>query len=116
MARTHAEVEERSLALHRAVAERLREQPEQVTLARQRVASWQRERAVSDAYARAWSEALDGPWESLLALLTDAGPAATALRQVSPFAGILSPRERWRILEDWSARRETQCAGTSSST
>jgi hypothetical protein len=114
MARTHAEVEERSLALHRAVAERLREEPERVALARQRVAAWRRDGAVGEPYAQAWSQALDGPLKSLLELLIDPGPAATALRQVSPFAGVLSPRERWRILEDWAARRENECSGTSS--
>jgi hypothetical protein len=43
------------------------------------------------AYAQAWHELLSGPTERLLALLEDRGERARALRQCSPFAGIVGP-------------------------
>jgi hypothetical protein len=44
------------------------------------------------------------PLVELQAALREPGERMTALRQVSPFAGALPPRERWRI---W---RETRTA------
>ncbi len=98
MAATRLEVEQRSLALHRAVAEKLRQQPERLEEARQRVDGWLRDGSVGERYALAWRDALATPVPDLLALLCDPGEHASELRQVSPFAGILEPRERWEIL------------------
>jgi hypothetical protein len=98
MATTHAEIERRSLALHAAVAEKLAQDPAQLEAARGRVETWLREGSAHPEYARAWHNALSGPLEELLELLVDPGERAAALRQVSPFAGVLDPRERWEIL------------------
>lgn len=97
---THAEIEERSLALHAAVAEILRREPDRLADARERVETWLREGSPAPEYARGWQKALAGPLEDLLELMIDPGEKATALRQVSPFAGYLEPRERWRILRE----------------
>lgn len=40
---------------------------------------------------------------SVAAFLVDRGELATELRQSSPFAGAITPQERWRI---WSETRE----------
>jgi hypothetical protein len=87
-----------------AVAAALRREPARIEEARARVASWLRDGTVAPTYARAWEEALTGPLESLLALRGDPGERAAALRQVSPFAGYLDPRERWRILRQHGSR------------
>lgn len=50
-------------------------------------------------YADGWHELLTGPVERLLNL-TDPGERARALRQCSPFAGIVDPRTRWQIWRD----------------
>jgi hypothetical protein len=104
----HRLAEERSLAYHRAVAERLRREPGLLGVARARVAAWLAE-GRSPYYARRWSEALAGPLEAVIALMVDEGEAARAMRQATPFAGMLDPRERWRIWRDVRARLE---AGT----
>ena len=93
----HALADARSLALHRAVAERLRAQPELIDAARRRVEAWQRERTVAAYYADAWATLLDGDREHLLAMLTDPSEEAIALRHVTPFAGVVDPRTRWQI-------------------
>ena len=92
--RSHSEIEQRSRALHAAVAERLRREPARIDEARVRVASWLRDGSVARVYAEQWKQALDGPLDALLALLVAPGENAAALRQVSPFAGCLEPRER----------------------
>lgn len=99
----HELAEERSLAIHRLVVERLREDPRHVDEARARVAGWLAAGSVHRVYAEAWAEALAGPIERLLELLTDPGERARALRQCSPFAGVIDPRTRWRV---WREVRE----------
>jgi hypothetical protein len=94
----HRLAEERSLALHREVAVKLRDRPELLEVARARVRGWLESGFVSRFWAKAWNEALDGVLEDVIARITDASESARALRQTSPFAGVLSPRERWEIL------------------
>lgn len=102
----HRLAEERSIAYHAAVAERLRLDPELLERTRARVAGWIAEGGRSVEYARRWREFLDGPEEELLALLVDPGEEARALRQSTPFAGAVRPRERWRIWREVRARFE----------
>jgi hypothetical protein len=101
----HRHAEERSIALHRAVAARLRDDPRLVERARVRVREWHETCSVASAYRVAWDSALRLDPVELCALLVDPGEEATALRQVSPFAGILDARERWRILKGFEIRR-----------
>ena len=93
----HRLAEERSIALHRAVAEKLRADSSLVTRAREVVEGWRATGSVHEAYVASWAELLRLPLEELCARLVDRGEHARALRQVSPFAGVLDPRERWRI-------------------
>jgi hypothetical protein len=94
----HAAAEERSLELHRAVAERLRRDPALVGRARDRVARGLREGTMARPYAEAWEAILRRPLEELIEFLVDPGERARQLRQASPFTGVLAPRERWAIL------------------
>ena len=96
---------ERSLALHREVAERLRRDPELLAAARERVERWLTDGSVHGAWAKAWRSILDAGLDRVIEVLTDASPAAHDLRQVSPFAGALDPRTRWTILRACSSGR-----------
>jgi hypothetical protein len=44
-----------------------------------------------------WKELLDGPLDRLFDVLVSASPQAVNLRQNSPFAGVLTVRERFLI-------------------
>jgi hypothetical protein len=99
----HRLAEERSLALHRVIAERLRSDPRVLGRAREKVQRWEAS-GRSPHYARAWQRLLEGPLEPLCELLVADTEEARALRQATPFAGVLSPQERWRI---WAQTRET---------
>lgn len=85
----------RSLAYHRVIAERLREDPALLDRARERVEAWKRSRP--GPYVDAWFEALSQPPRALAELLTSSEEAHVAMRQCTPFAGALSSEERWRI-------------------
>ena len=94
----HQLIEERSLWLHRAVADKAREDPGLLTKARNRVESWLLDGSVHSQYAEAWRRLLSLEPELIFERLVDPGERMCALRQCSPFAGALDPRERWEIL------------------
>ncbi|MBX3225708.1 MAG: hypothetical protein KIT84_30975 [Labilithrix sp.] len=95
---SHAIVESRSLALHRAVAARLLVDERVLERARSRVATWRREGGVHPRYCAEWEHVLTGSPAEVAAFLERDDEHARALRQASPFAGALDARERWQIL------------------
>jgi len=99
----HRLAEERSVAYHRAIAERLRDRPEILEAASRRVQGWLSARADAPFYARKWAEILAGDAASVASFLVERTEIADELRQSSPFAGALQPRERWQI---WRETRE----------
>jgi hypothetical protein len=101
---THRLAEERSLALHREVARRLRERPELLDAARERVRSWLESGCVSRHWAEAWNDVLEGTLDDVIAVITDSSQRPRDLRQSSPFAGVLDPRKRWEILRRYRER------------
>lgn len=100
----HRLAEERSVAYHRVIAGRLRDQPEILEKARRRVQEWLASGASARFYARRWAEILAGDTASIAAFLVERSELADELRQSSPFAGALNPRERWQI---WRETRES---------
>lgn len=103
----HRLAELRSLAYHRAVVERLREDPSRLELAKTRVREW-RQRGFVRHYAELWERALLGPREDLFRLMVADDEEGRAMRQATPFAGFVDARERWRIWE--RVRREADGA------
>jgi hypothetical protein len=99
---------ERSLALHREVARRIVADSAVVDRARERVESWILEGSVPDVYASAWKAILERAPDDIAFEITKDDESAAALRQVSPFAGALDPRARWRILRDVGREHEAQ--------
>jgi transcriptional regulator with XRE-family HTH domain len=94
----------RSLALHRAIANRLEQDPETVLRRARRALT--RMRAVASEGSqplREWSVILDRPLEALVPVLTDPSPWARELRHVTPFAGVLSAAERAEVLRVFTA-------------
>ncbi len=94
----HRRNDERSLWLHRAVADKARHEPDILARARERVEGWLAGGSTHPRYAEAWRRLLALEPNEILERLVDPGEAMCALRQCSPFAGALEPRERWRIL------------------
>ena len=87
--------------MHRAIAEKLRANPELLVIARENLARWRPTAGRSNPYLDAWSELLDQPLENLLAGMVEDGERMTAMRQASPFAGILTAKERWAIYDQF---------------
>jgi hypothetical protein len=102
----HELADARSLALHREVVERLALDPALIGRARDRVRRWIEDGSVPKPYARAWADLLELPFDDLRAAMLDEGERSRALRQVTPFAGFVDPRTRWRIWRETRARVE----------
>jgi len=93
----HRLAEARSLAIHREIAACLLRDASIVARARATVQRWSADGHLSPYYARAWEACLSRPLEEIAAVLTDESEEARALRQNSPFVGIVDPRRRWAI-------------------
>jgi hypothetical protein len=93
----HQRIDERSLALHRAIAAKLRANPALLDIARENLDRWSITNGRSQPYWDRWREILSRPLEEVLGLIVEESEEMTALRQATPFAGVLDPRERWAI-------------------
>jgi len=90
-------IDQRSLALHRAIADKLRANPALLEIAHDNLNRWSLANSGSQPYWDAWRAILNRPLEDVLALLVEDSERMTALRQACPFAGVLDPAERWSI-------------------
>ena len=93
----HQLAEARSLAYHRAVAELLGRDSTVLTRARARVDSWLATGQTHKEYASAWRELLASPLATLREAIVTDDERMRTLRSVTPFAGAIDPRTRWRI-------------------
>ncbi|MGA8261224.1 MAG: hypothetical protein WB783_13520, partial [Arenicellales bacterium] len=80
-------IEQRILAEHRLIADRLR--PEVVDRARRNLRRWAARYAPEErpGWMREWEELLDGDEDRLVVVLTSPSEDARRLRSSSPFAG-----------------------------
>ena len=103
--RGHQRIDQRSLALHRAIAEKLRRDPQLLDIARENLDRWSITRGRSQPYWDAWREILSRPLPEIIAAMTDESERMTAMRQATPFAGVLTPAERWAIYRHFAPER-----------
>lgn len=99
----HQRLEHRSLALHRAVAAKLRRQPSLVEIAKENLDRWISTSGRSQPYWEAWRAILAKPLEEVLTAIQEDSPRMTELRQSSPFAGVLNPKERWHVYDTFES-------------
>lgn len=100
----HTRLDERSLALHRLVAEKIVADPALLDKARENVRRWQGREDPPSLVLIEWALILERPVEQVAALLVESSENATRLRQSSPFTGILTEAERKAIYESYTTR------------
>jgi hypothetical protein len=98
----HERIDRRSLAFHHAVAEKLRRDPSLLHIAIENIERWAQIPGLSQHYLNAWRELLALPFDELLTFIEADSEQMTAMRQATPFAGVLTPQERWRVYADFS--------------
>lgn len=95
-------IERQVAALHRAIADRVRAgDPAPIGRAKDNLERWRGlfGGRLPPAYLE-WLAIIDGGVGRILEVLESSGDNFTRLRASSPFTGVLSPQERWRILRD----------------
>jgi hypothetical protein len=96
--------DERSVALHRKIAQKLLIQPQLWTIPYQNLSRWQTQMGNLSPALQEWEKILQ-TWstDSILRLLTETSQSATRLRSSSPFAGVLTEPERLEVFQRFSA-------------
>jgi len=100
----HSRVDERSLAMHRLIAEKMLADPALLEKARGNVRRWQNTEGSPRLTLSEWENILDASVAQVAQFLVEHSERATRLRQSSPFTGILSETERRTIYESYSTR------------
>ena len=108
--KTHQEIDERSLAMHRLVAARVEQDPTLFVKAKGTLAKWRNAvSASSQPWLDEWERLMERGIEACLAAAVEDSQKAAALRQSSPFSGVLSNQERFAFLREW--RRDHEAKG-----
>jgi hypothetical protein len=106
--RTHQEIDERSLALHRLVAEKIKNNPTLYQKAQSTLDRWlSTVDGSAQPYLAEWQALMKSGMNECLAVSVENSQRAAALRQSSPFCGILTAHERFAFLKSWRATHET---------
>jgi hypothetical protein len=101
---SHRLLEARSLAMHAVIARKIARDPALLGIARRNIERWSAQRKDrTPGWLNEWQELLKRPWPQVAALITEPSERGARLRQSSPFAGVLTPQERWRIHEAFRA-------------
>ena len=94
----------RSLALHRAIAAKLEADPALVLdRARTNLEVMRSRHEHAGALLDDWKAILERSVDEIVEVLLDPGIHARELRHVTPFAGVLSPRERASVYTEFRA-------------
>lgn len=95
----------RSLALHRAIADRLTADPTTTLNHARRNLTLMRDRNPrADNLLAEWDNILSRPVDAIVNTMLDANQSARDLRKVTPFAGVLGPKERTLIYRQFARR------------
>jgi len=92
----HGRAERQSLAYHRALSKRVNRRMADEAL--HTVWKWRDQGRMDERYARQWERVLRKPVSDIKQMISADTPRARDLRQNSPFAGMLRPAERKKIL------------------
>lgn len=105
--KSHTQIDERALELAKRIVACIDSDPTRAGLekARATCARWHRilpefERRNVDE----WAAILEQPWSGIRKTLLDPGEEGKRLRQSSPFCGVISNDERWRIMREFRDR------------
>jgi hypothetical protein len=101
----HERLDERSLALHRLVAQKILADPALLDKAGENMRRWQEANGSLSPPLAEWEQILSSPVNQVVAFLVERSERATRLRQSSPFAGILTEDERRAVFESFRPAR-----------
>jgi hypothetical protein len=94
---THQQIDRRSLAMAKAVAERIDADPRRAGLEKARATCRRWFKSDPAPAIGEWLQILERPWEEIRRVLLDESDEGQRLRQSTPFCDVLTPQERWNI-------------------
>jgi hypothetical protein len=101
-------IEQRIYRLHQRVIQKLRNNPQPVLeMAQSNLKRYRQRNGDWSSYLE-WEQKLSLPIEDIINILESHEENAILARSNSPFAGSLSPYERWAILREFNQEHETQ--------
>ena len=104
--RSAAELDERSLALHRLVVLKISRDQSLFEKVRETLDRYRsKDDLVSARCLAEWQPIVDLGIDAALIAALDPSERGNALRSASPFAGVLTESERLSFFEEWSADR-----------
>jgi len=94
----HRILDARSLAMHCKIVQKISRDPRLLGKAKANLSRWSAKiDGPKPRYLKEWQEILDKPWPTISEMVTSMSEDATRLRSSSPFAEILSKKEREQI-------------------
>lgn len=106
---SHQHIDQRSLALHRLVADKVRADGRLLVQARATLARWYGVASPrSFTYLDEWQRLFDLGTEACLTAATEDTERAAALRQCSPLSCLLTNQERFAFLKQWKYEHAAQ--------
>ena len=97
--------DERSISLHREIANKLRTNSELWEIPKRNIARWKTRRGRLTPATREWKRILDtNTKEQILLILESNSEKSARLRSSSPFTGILSDIERKSIFDSYNMK------------
>ena len=100
----HRILEARSLSMHCKIAQKISRDPTLLEIPRRNLERWtKRAGGHPPRYILEWERILSQSWPTVAEFITSGSEQAVRLRQSSPFAGVLSPRERKQIYDAFRA-------------
>ena len=106
----HMRIEQRSLALHQVISQHLRENPDLLQIARNNLERWVKRDGEIPPW-KEWKEILRKPLTQIVDVIVSKTEKGRQLRQSSPFCGVLTPKERWKIYESFTIGAYYQSSG-----
>lgn len=101
--------DQRSLAMHRLIAEKLARNPGLLEVALATIARWRKTTSPnSRPYLDAWQAIIEQGLEATIAAATDPSERGIQMRQAAPFTGILTQEERAEFMTAWNRKNGVQ--------
>lgn len=105
--RTPQALDQRSLQLHRLIADKLRREPQRFAIVLQTLAHWSGTvDARAQPYVQQWQALARQGLDACLDAAVQPTEQGQALRQCSPFAGVLTHKERFAFFRQWAQERD----------
>jgi len=106
----HIRIDERSLALHGVIAEKLLQNPDLLQKGKENIKRW-RAQGVEVSAFKEWEDIIDKGIEYTVAALKSNNEKYIRLRQSTPFTGILTTEERKNIFESFTIKNYYKSGG-----